>query len=77
MTATIQKHVHTIHLHELSYCPQCDVVYCERCDRQWTDPAPAYPAPPIPGHISFIPGTVTPDSFTDGSHQAASIHSQF
>ena len=29
------KHTQNNHIHELSYCDDCDLVYCDVCKREW------------------------------------------
>jgi len=28
-------HIHSKCNHELKYCEQCDIVYCEKCNKEW------------------------------------------
>lgn len=39
----MSKHNHSHCLHDLKYCEHCDVVYCIKCDREWS------------GHVHYQP----------------------
>ena len=52
----MSKHNHCHCEHNLKYCAKCDVVYCEKCSKEWSSSLTTWTYCNIP---SFTTGTDT------------------
>uniref|UniRef100_A0A6M3IPK4 Uncharacterized protein n=1 Tax=viral metagenome TaxID=1070528 RepID=A0A6M3IPK4_9ZZZZ len=39
-------HEHNDCEHDLNFCKKCNVVYCNKCEKEWIDPVPDRLYPP-------------------------------